>query len=417
MHILCPHCTTSYAIDLATLGTAGRTVRCSRCKEVWLARPDDAAEIKASALAMAEAGPEGATGEWNVLARQDDNGAGQTPVVVSPSISADWPADGEGSRVGRDWPSISREDMEGAGAARQHHAWFQKLRPQARLRPPGKPFISLPTVCAALGALVLALVVWRVDVVRLVPQAAPFYRLVGPEGDLRGLAFKDGKITSQTMEGQTGLGCGGLLGTGKGPRSTLGMPCWSKPCSIQAKEPGSSPAWLRRPRKAAISMSASSAGGTSPAATHEQGYRAALAEDGRSMPRVLIADDEESMRTLVARAIAMDGHATVTAEDGAEALEFLNHEPGAFDLLLTDIQMPVMDGIALALTAARDFPELTILLMTGFADQRERAHGLNAIVHDVITKPFSVADIRAAVAAALAAGQGGSAFRLLYSQR
>src|SRR5258705_9306925 len=70
--------------------------------------------------------------------------------------------------------------------------------------------------------------------------------------------------------------------------------------------------------------------------------------------------------------------------------------------------MPVMDGIALALTAARDFPELTILLMTGFADQRERAHGLNAIVHDVITKPFSVADIRAAVAAALAARKTGS---------
>ena len=117
--------------------------------------------------------------------------------------------------------------------------------------------------------------------------------------------------------------------------------------------------------------------------------------------RVLIADDEESMRTLVARAVAMDGHETVTAQDGAEALEILTGENGAFDLLLTDIQMPVMDGIALALTAARDFPDLTILLMTGFAAQRERAHGLNAIVHDVITKPFSVADIRTAVATAL----------------
>ena len=65
--------------------------------------------------------------------------------------------------------------------------------------------------------------------------------------------------------------------------------------------------------------------------------------------------------------------------------------------------MPVMDGIALALAAARDFPDLKILLMTGFADQRERASGLNAIVHDVVTKPFSVADIRTAVADALAA--------------
>jgi CheY-like chemotaxis protein len=124
------------------------------------------------------------------------------------------------------------------------------------------------------------------------------------------------------------------------------------------------------------------------------------------MPRVLIADDEESMRLLVARAVGMDGYDTVTAEDGAEALEILVRENGAFDLLLTDIKMPVMDGIALALTAARDFPDLTILLMTGFADQRERASGLNAIVHDVVTKPFSVADIRNAVAAALASRKG-----------
>jgi CheY-like chemotaxis protein len=121
------------------------------------------------------------------------------------------------------------------------------------------------------------------------------------------------------------------------------------------------------------------------------------------MPRVLIADDEEPMRKLVARAIAMDGHDTVTAQDGAEALEILVREQGAFDLLLTDIQMPIMDGIALALSVARDFPRLTILLMTGFADQRERASNLNAIAHDVITKPFSVADIRIAVADALAA--------------
>jgi CheY-like chemotaxis protein len=149
-------------------------------------------------------------------------------------------------------------------------------------------------------------------------------------------------------------------------------------------------------------MFASSASGISPPVTYEQAHRVRLAKDDASMPRVLIADDESSMRTLVARAIAMDGHDTVTAEDGAEALDILNREAGRFDLLLTDIQMPVMDGIALALAAARDFPDLTILLMTGFADQRERASGLSAIAHDVVTKPFSVADIRAAVASALA---------------
>jgi len=74
---------------------------------------------------------------------------------------------------------------------------------------------------------------------------------------------------------------------------------------------------------------------------------------------------------------------------------------GAFDLLVTDIRMPIMDGVALALAAARDYPDLTILLMTGYADQRERAHGLDAIIHDVIAKPFSVAALRGAVNEAL----------------
>ena len=70
--------------------------------------------------------------------------------------------------------------------------------------------------------------------------------------------------------------------------------------------------------------------------------------------------------------------------------------------MLTDIRMPIMDGIALALAAARDYPDLTILLMTGYADQRERAHGLDAIIHDVLTKPFSVAVLRDTVNEALA---------------
>ena len=125
------------------------------------------------------------------------------------------------------------------------------------------------------------------------------------------------------------------------------------------------------------------------------------------MARILIAEDEEALRALTARALTDAGHEVLTAIDGADALDILTREQGAFDLLLTDIQMPVMDGIALALAAARDFPDLKILLMTGFADQRERASGLNAIVHDVVTKPFSVADIRTAVADALAASKAG----------
>ncbi len=120
------------------------------------------------------------------------------------------------------------------------------------------------------------------------------------------------------------------------------------------------------------------------------------------MARILIAEDEEALGALCARALASDGHEVKTACDGSAALDLLVRHEGRFDVLITDIRMPIMDGIALALAAARDFPDLTILLMTGYADQRERAHGLEAIIHDVITKPFSVAALRDTVKEALA---------------
>ena len=119
------------------------------------------------------------------------------------------------------------------------------------------------------------------------------------------------------------------------------------------------------------------------------------------MARILIAEDEEGLRGFVRRALADVGHDVTVASDGAEALDLLGR--GKFDLLLADIKMPVMDGIALSLAAARDYPDLVILLMTGYADQRERAQGLDALIHDVVTKPFTLAEIRLAVASALSA--------------
>lgn len=121
------------------------------------------------------------------------------------------------------------------------------------------------------------------------------------------------------------------------------------------------------------------------------------------MARILVCDDEEGMRAFVARALQLEGHMTVQAEDGAHALEILSADEVGFDLLVTDIRMPVMDGVALALNVARDYPKTTILLMTGFADQRERAADLEAIVHDVLAKPFSLSQIRQMAKDALAA--------------
>ena len=211
MHIVCPHCSTSYAIDLASLGAAGRTVRCSRCKEVWLARPEDAIEIPAPVPAMAETSgqdaEQDAAAEWEALAREDGGEDQQTPVVDSPSIAGDWPA--STGDAGADWPSAAQNDLDDPKAAgRRNPSWFRALlRPSA----PGKPSFRLSTACAAMGALTLALLIWRVDVVRLLPQTAAFYKLVGLDINLRGLRFKDVKITTETVEGKPVLVIEGVI--------------------------------------------------------------------------------------------------------------------------------------------------------------------------------------------------------------
>jgi predicted Zn finger-like uncharacterized protein len=220
MHIICPHCTTSYAIDLATLGAAGRTVRCSRCKEVWLARPEDATEladpVPAMAGATARAGTDDAAAEWEALAREEQTPEGDPPVVDSPSIAGDWPAaaDDDGSWTGEsDWAAAARRDaLDGQAVRPQRLSWFRKLlKPRVSKPASGKAFISLPTACAAMGALVLALVIWRVEVVRLLPQTATFYGMVGLEVNLRGLTFKDVRITTETVEGKPVLVIEGVI--------------------------------------------------------------------------------------------------------------------------------------------------------------------------------------------------------------
>ncbi|MGH6996070.1 MAG: response regulator [Stellaceae bacterium] len=119
------------------------------------------------------------------------------------------------------------------------------------------------------------------------------------------------------------------------------------------------------------------------------------------MARILIAEDDDAIRNLVARALNEDGHDLTVTVDGAAALEALDRHDVEYDLLLSDVKMPVMDGIALALAAGSHHPDVAIMLMTGYAEQRERAHGLDALVHDVIVKPFSVAQIKGAVREAL----------------
>ncbi|MBX6424414.1 MAG: response regulator [Variibacter sp.] len=120
------------------------------------------------------------------------------------------------------------------------------------------------------------------------------------------------------------------------------------------------------------------------------------------MARILIAEDEDALRDLLQRGLREQGHEVAVAADGTEAIEMLSAQGRPFDLLLSDIRMPLMDGIALALAAARDHPNLAILLMTGSAEHRERAQGLDALIQGVVPKPFTLSDLRLRVDAALA---------------
>lgn len=118
------------------------------------------------------------------------------------------------------------------------------------------------------------------------------------------------------------------------------------------------------------------------------------------MARIILADDDKGTRDLVRRALEMDGHSVVMAEDGNEALGLLS--PGGFELLVADVQMPGLDGIELARQAVARFPAMRLVLMSGYPDVLEKARSLESN-HGarLVTKPFAIERIRAEVRAAL----------------
>jgi len=226
MHIVCPHCTTSYAIDPAKLGDTGRTVRCSRCKEVWLARPEDVIQTDARVAAMTVEDPPptddlAADPGWGVTDDEQD-----TPVVDSPPIAAEIPTDEDRDTFVRA-PEPEPETEPGTGRKRDQRS-FGRRRPKglkAMLQPLKedpvraiKSVLTASTACAAFGALALGLLIWRGDVVRLLPQTATFYKLAGFEVNLRSLAIKDVKISRETVESKLVLVIEGvIMGLGRKP--------------------------------------------------------------------------------------------------------------------------------------------------------------------------------------------------------
>ena len=184
MQIVCPNCQTSYGVTLAALGPEGRNVRCAKCKQVWHARPEEA--LHPHGLAAAEP------------AEARDEAAGQTeenwPESAAPHVESPSLAPG-GSEAGGNWSAEAgrSEITENDG-------------PRARRWRPGnirasRPHFGLSTGVAAMAALIAGLIIWRTDVVRLLPQTAALFKLAGLNVNLRNLTIEDVRVSTETVNG------------------------------------------------------------------------------------------------------------------------------------------------------------------------------------------------------------------------
>ncbi|MFT4276383.1 MAG: zinc-ribbon domain-containing protein [Rhodopseudomonas sp.] len=270
MHIVCPHCTTSYAIDPAKLGDAGRTVRCSRCKEVWLARPEDVqSDVRVAAMTVDQQQP--ATNDlandpgWGVTEDEQD-----PPVVESPPITADLPGQGDFDPFVRalanepapgddEEPLPRRRKRKPSFGTRRRHSSIKERLTELRQEPikAVKSLLNAQLAIAVFGSVALGLLIWRVDIVRLMPQTAAFYQTIGFDVNLRGLAIKDVKISRETVESKPVLVIEGVI-VGQA-KKTVDVPrlrfsvrdgkgteiyAWNAVLEQQALRPGET-AWFR----------------------------------------------------------------------------------------------------------------------------------------------------------------------------
>lgn len=111
------------------------------------------------------------------------------------------------------------------------------------------------------------------------------------------------------------------------------------------------------------------------------------------MARILLAEDDDSMRDFLGKALERAGHEVIRVADGEEGLDRLGETAGAFDLLLTDIVMPGVDGIELARRAAELDPRLKIMFITGFAAVALNAGSAAPKDAKVLSKPFHLRDL------------------------
>jgi two-component system, cell cycle response regulator CpdR len=116
------------------------------------------------------------------------------------------------------------------------------------------------------------------------------------------------------------------------------------------------------------------------------------------MARILLADDDTAIRSALETSLMADGHQVVSADNGADAYAILAAGPQKFQVLISDVQMPELDGFQLAEKALALSPNLRVVLMSGFADGFKQGEALKARLAAMLTKPVSRDALRAAIA-------------------
>jgi excisionase family DNA binding protein len=120
---------------------------------------------------------------------------------------------------------------------------------------------------------------------------------------------------------------------------------------------------------------------------------------GNARPRVLVVDDEASIRDLLAKTLALAEYDVDVAPDGRTALERMRLNP--YDLLIADLKMPGMDGLTVIREAKRYKADLPVIIITGFSTESSAIEAVNLGVAGYLTKPFRVPQVLAAAAKAL----------------
>jgi excisionase family DNA binding protein len=121
--------------------------------------------------------------------------------------------------------------------------------------------------------------------------------------------------------------------------------------------------------------------------------------DVADRPRILVVDDEQAVRDLLTKTLTMAEYDVETAADGPTALQRLHGRE--YDLLITDLKMPGMDGLSVIREARRQAPELPVIIITGYSTEASAIEAINLGVTGYLTKPFRLPRILAATARAL----------------